>query len=248
MDHADVKAWLADAFFSAGLLRGLEDERADDPELSELRQHLAGCEECSAELAALRTTAVGLDLALGPSPAARERVLSRVAMLGRERKQTGGWRAWRSLSPVRAAGAVALVGVLAFTLGLGLGKISAGDQQPSRLANVIGQLTERLADADARQAYLQDQSGARSGMVVISPAALRLAVLSSGVDPVAADGYACYLERDGELVEIGPMNFEGDVGFWAGPLSGPPDPGRAGDRFLVLGDETDRVPVLWTEF
>src|SRR5687768_16789594 len=169
MDHADVRAWLADAFFRPGLLRALDDDDTDaavaDPQVAGLREHLATCAECGAELAALRSTAVALDLALGPPAAARERVLAKVAELGRERKtasrQGASRRGWwpLSLSPPRAAAALAVLAAIVFGLGAVAGLLlSWANDQPSRLAAVLAQLDERLAEPGVRQATLLNES------------------------------------------------------------------------------------------
>jgi len=82
---------------------------------------------------------------------------------------------------------------------------------------------------------------------VHSMARQELAVLSSTLEPPAAGGYDCYLERDGQRTLIGPMHFDRETAFWAGPVGGPVDAGRSGDRFLILHDGRDDV-VLWGQF
>jgi anti-sigma factor RsiW len=254
MDHADVRAWLADAFFRPGLLRALDDDHpdaaSDDPQVAGLRQHLATCDQCGAELVALRSTAVALDLALGPPAGARERVLARVSELGRERKAAPRRRWWRpTLSLPRAAAALAVFAAIVFGLGAAAGLIlsSAGDQ-PSRLAAVLAQMDERLAEPGVLQATLRDGSGSGAGLVVLSPDSQRLAVFTASLEPPSTGRYECYLERNGERTLIGPMIFEGPVAFWAGPVDTPADAGRPGDRFLVLLGAADGEPRLQTEF
>jgi hypothetical protein len=254
MDHADVRAWLADAFFRPGLLRALDDDapgaEVDDPQVAALQQHLATCAECAAELAALRSTAVALDLALGPPPAARARVLANVATLGREREAAPrrGW--WPlNLSLPRAAAALAVFAAVVFGLGAVAGLIlSSAGEQPSRLAAVMAQLDERLAEPGVRQAILRDSDGSGAGMVVLSPGSKRLAVFTASLEPPPTGRYECYLERDGQRTLIGPMFFEGPVAFWAGPVDAPADAGLPGDRFIVLLGPVDSEPVLQTEF
>lgn len=255
MDHAEVRAWLADAFFRPGLLRALDDDEpdaaVDDPQIYGLRQHLATCAECGTELAALRSTAVALDLALGPPAGARERVLANVSALGRERKMKASRRGWwpLNLSLPRAAAALAVLAAIVFGLGAAAGLIlsSSGDQ-PSRLAAVLAQLDARLAEPGVRQATLRDENGSGAGLVVLSPASHRLAVFTASLEPPPTGRYECYLERDGERTLIGPMGFEGPVAFWAGPIDSPADAGRPGDRFLVLLGAADGEPRLQTEF
>lgn len=249
MDHADVRAWLDDAFFLPGRLRALDDAPAADSDLTPLRAHLASCAECSAELDALHTTAAALDLALGPPPAARERVLANVRDLGRERRPVAGVAFFRRrISLARASAAVALGVVLALGLGSVLGAASRAPEEPSRLSQAVAQIGERLRDPDVQQLALRDGSGERAGLLFLSASAGRLAVFTSALLPPARGEYGCYLERDGERTAIGPMHFEGEVAFWAGPMSGPADLGRSGDRFLVTLDEADSQPALWADF
>lgn len=144
---------------------------------------------------------------------------------------------------------MAVVAAICFGLGAVAGLLlsSAGDQ-PSRLANALAQLDERLAEPAVRQQTLLDESGSGAGLVVLSPSSQRLAVFTASLEPVPTGRYECYLERDGERTLIGPMGFEGPVAFWAGPIDAPPDAGRPGDRFLVLLGPSDGEPRLQTEF
>lgn len=261
MDHPEVRAWLDDAFFRPGQLRTLDEEllrapdaetgeAGGDPGIAELRLHLAGCAECSGELAALRSTAVALDLALGPPAGARQRILGNVVAVGRERRAPPRRAWWAFERPtLSTATALAVIAAIAFGLGAVLAlMLSSNTTQPSRLAAVVTQMNERLAEPGVKQAILRDRDGSGAGLVVLSPAAQRLAVMSTALELRADGNYQCYLERDGQRTLIGPMHFEEQVAFWAGPITAPPDAGRAGDRFLVLYGEADAEPELQTEF
>lgn len=236
MDHAEVRAWLADAFFEPGRLRHLDQAFDDDPSLAGLREHLADCARCTAELRSLRATAVALDVGLGPSPANQERMLANVRQLGVERRPQGS-RSRPFLGLPRLHALAAALAIL--VVGLGTGLLLGGDwlglrPEGPRVANATAVMADLLRDPAVQQVLLRDESGTPAGLVVHSPEEQRVAILSGGLPPSPSGRYFCYLERDGERLPVGPMHFEGQIAFWAGPMGGPPDAGRPGDRFLVL--------------
>jgi hypothetical protein len=251
MDHAEVRGWLAEAFFRPGALRRLEESEAGDPTLDPLREHLAGCAACTRELRSLRATGVALDVGFGPSPATEQRVLERVRHLGRQRPSETApeARPWFArLSPLGLAAAL-LVVLLAFGAGalLGLAWPAEEPEEGPRLTNAVSVMGQLLRAPDARQLWLADSEATPAGLVVHSPSQRRLAVIATGFEQPVPGRYDCYLERGEERTLIGPMHFEGDTGFWAGPMEQPVDAGRAGDRFVVL-EEEDGQPLLSGEF
>lgn len=248
MDHPEVRAWLEEAALLPGGL--------DAPAEEAVAAHLESCPACAAERESLRATSVALDLAIGPPLAARERVLANVRLLGRERGGQAGSerrglleRAAGRLSATRPRAALALMGLAAAILLAGAVATIwlARDAPPSRLAMVATQMAEVAAQPDARPLTLRDRDGAAAGLVLHSASADRLVVMSAALEPSDSGRYNCYLERDGQRSEIGPMHFEAEMSFWAGPMSGPEDAGRVGDRFVVL-DPSGEVPVLTGEF
>ncbi len=54
----------------------------------------------------------------------------------------------------------------------------------------------------------------------------------------------CLLERDGESTKVGYMKFDGDLAYWAGPVTDPVDLGLSGDRFVVQLDTPGSEPAL----
>lgn len=269
MDHADVRAWLEEAFFRPGALRELDPEGGlETPQEgageATVREHLLGCAECTAELRSLRFTSVALDVGFGPPPAARQRLLAKVHQLGRERGTSsvqpaagapvtaGPPRppAWSVTRPAGLRWAAALLAVLvAFGSGaaLGLGWPAQDEPAGPRLENAAAMLGELLSEPDTQQVQLLDTANTPAGLVVHSVARQQLAVLSSTLEPPAAGRYECYLERDGQRTLIGPMHFDGQTAFWAGPVGGPADAGRSGDRFLILHEGQSDI-VLWGQF
>lgn len=67
MDHAEARARVSDLALEPARLRRFD--RAGDPGEVELREHLAGCADCRAELDAWRSNIVALDTAVGTTPA-----------------------------------------------------------------------------------------------------------------------------------------------------------------------------------
>jgi hypothetical protein len=263
MDHAEVRAWLEEAALEPGAL-----EQPADPQVV---GHLERCRACAAERDALRATAVALDLAIGPPIAARERVLANVRELGRERSAApaanvvapaAGTAATREpaarttlagwLGRLTPRMAVAMIGLALVLLAVGAlggalgGALLRGDE-PRRLDMAVAEMTRLAAQPGASQLALRDPEGNPAGMVIHDPATARLAVISASL-PGGDTDYWCYLERAGERTRIGPMHLEGETHYWAGPMGGPADAGRSGDRFLVLDERSDGAPVLVGEF
>ena len=252
MDHAEVRAWLEEAFFRPGALRRLGDDGVDDePGMAAVRVHLAECAECRQELLSLRATGLALDVGLGPSPAAEGRMLAGVRALGRRRDARP---ADSGLAPPRVGllRAAAVLGILLLAFGAGaLAGVRWLAPQPAadgpRLEQAAAALGELTGVPDAQQIQLHDRANAPAGLVVHSAARQRLAVLTSSLEQPATGRYGCYMERDGERTFIGPMHFDGDMAFWAGPVGDPSDAGLPGDRFLVTMEDENEV-VLWGQF
>lgn len=149
----------------------------DPGEVAELDRHLAGCEECRAELEQLRPVARALPESVervDPPARLRERVMAEVQSDAeadrshvRHRHGGRGWGAW--LRPAGALAAVSLIAVaVAFAVGGGgsgdqtstvaAGKapgvtaelVSSGDAGTLRLANL-----RRLSADEALQAWVQ---------------------------------------------------------------------------------------------
>lgn len=254
MDHSDVRAWLEDAAVEPGGL--------DGPPAAEIARHLGECAACAAERDSLRATSVALDLAIGPPIGARQRVLNNVRQLGRERRPADtepraatrrpGSLGWFGGLAARPAVAMLALGLLLFAVGALAGVLGGGlltdDEPQRRLDRAVAEMTRLAADPASVQLTLRDAAGNPAGLVVHHPASARLAVVSSSLPGGAAADYWCYLERDGQRTTIGPMHVEGATHFWAGPMDGPADAGRSGDRFLVMARDSGEPPVLVGDF
>lgn len=145
-----------------------------------------------------------------------------------------------------AAAAVALVFVTGALLGPMLGLTSPGsDTSGTGLTRVVTMTADILSRGGALTASLQTADGSPGGAVVVSPGSGALVVVSTALSPLEGGArYLCYLERDGVRISIGEMHFDGDVAYWAGPVTDPPDPGRQGDGFIVLPEGSSGPPVL----
>lgn len=266
MDHAEARAWLDDAFFEPGLIARLDDQDASpadtaDPQLSAVRGHLAVCAGCSAYTQSLWRTALTLDVAMGASQATKARVLETVRSVGRQRGSLGrpaeaGGRPhgvrpiapwWRQvLSPRMAAALVTvalLAGMVGGLLGLSAQRSAATDE---RFAAAVGMLADLAADPDTRQLALRDPSGQAAGAVFLSSASGRIAIFSDPLGPSRTGAWGCYLERDGQITELGPMHDAAGVSYWAGWIKAVPDAGLPGDRLLIGMDEGGEPTLVGT--
>jgi hypothetical protein len=249
MDHAEVRAWIEEEALRPGGLAEPADPRVAD--------HLASCADCSAERDAMQAVEVALGVAIGPPRGARERTLAAVAQVGRDRRAVhapvrrpprfAGWRLPRLSLPALAA-ALGFAAVV-FLAGALVGSTALREPvEPSRLPAVASVLGQLVLDPASQTLALRDGAGADAGVVVHNAPRDQVVVLTAALSEPEAGRYSCYLERESERVPIGPMHFEEETAFWAGPMSGPEDAGRPGDRFLVVLDDSDGVPVLVGEF
>lgn len=260
MSHAEARE-LIEQRYSTPAGDGLADPAA----VATLEAHLAECADCRREHDAMRATAAALQLALGPSPQMRGRVLDNVARIGRPRgaeSPTATGRAFASAGPTpaaraarrgrlvpfpRALAAAAALAVIAFVAGALSADYLGQRNADSGLARAAMVMAELARDPQTETMTLHDPSGAAGGTLMYEPDADMLVVFSQTLAAPDGGSYGCYLERDGERTWIGPMLFEADTAYWAGPtrMSGL---GQPGDRFLVLTDADDPTPMLSASF
>jgi hypothetical protein len=250
VDHAEAQQRLQDALLAPGKLDAVgADETPDGLRLSE---HLASCAACRRELEALRETSALLALAapddLHAPPEARERVLRAVANTGAVRVRSAPpaiWRRWSAVTS-RLAMAAAL-GVLVVAALVGSQLIAQRDQssqQARELARLTAATDLMLREPDLIRVTLLGADGRPAGSLLQDPSEDRIVVVAQGLPaPPAGERYGCYLERDGERMEVGWMRLSGDLAYWAGPMDEPSDAGRAGDRFIVVPEHSE-TPVL----
>lgn len=273
MEHADTLELIEIAAVEPD---GLERLMAGDtPDAAAVAGHLAGCPACTAELARIRRTS---DLAREtirslPDPALRERTLSFVRAVGRDRSAEAGAAAL-SGQPVAVeaaplprpravpdrrrftifsglAAAVVLAGVLGFAAAVVV-RAPETDSHEREIAilSAVAETTLRIEQrADATHVVLAAVDGgtAITGTLLFSPSDGKLVMVADGLAP-APDGkeYGCWLEVDGQRRRIGRMYAGGDVEAWAGPVDGLADlpPGAVfGVSLVPLGGGAGE-PVL----
>ena len=265
MDHAEVRERLEATLLGPDKpTLGTGPARAE--EAAAVREHLAACEPCRRELEALQLTAdlLATDLPedIRPGEGARERVLGAVRVTGvprrppervpaevaqppprRPRASLTPLRA--SLTPLRAALAVVAVGLI-LGAGFAAGRLttSPAEGTEARLARALQVAAEILAEPAQQRVTLRDGSGEVAGTVLFAPASGRVVVVTDELPGGSGDSYRCLVERDGQRFDVGPMHNEEGIGYWAGRLSGVPQAGREGDRFLVSPAHSPGTPVL----
>jgi len=158
--------------------------------------------------------------------------------------QRGSWFKWVA---VAAAAAVVL-----FVAGAAFGRIGSGGGEPlptSGAQRVLVITAGILQGQGYNLAQLQTPDGAAAGFVAVSPGSGDLTVVSKAlVPPPAGVKYKCVLVRDGSATTVGYMKFEGDLAYWAGPVTDPVDIGLTGDQFIVQLDTPGSAPALTGTF
>jgi hypothetical protein len=247
--HAEVRERLADALLSPGT--GGLDAALGDPgtDAVAMREHLAGCPSCTAELAALRATGALLAAAAPDSLTAplavRVRTLAAVRAARPRPLPVRSWRPTRTVAFAALAAAVIVVAGLAGGIGL-IGQRDAADRRVAELQTLATASRDVLADPAAIRLALAGPGG--DGSVVLSPGSGRLVVVARGLPALPEGGhYGCYIERGGQRTWIGSMSASADLAWWVGWISEVASPGQAGDRFLVTAGPDDR-PLLSGQF
>lgn len=263
MDHAEVLDRLDAAFVGPGKLWSIDEDRTDEGVA--LRGHLAACPACRTEHEALLATAAALAAgapeSLRPPDGARERMLDRVRELGTPR---GGGRSATPAAriiPLRRrpragvlAGLAAAAVIVLLIAGAALGRLvvpggEAAQDEVTQLVAAASKMDAVLGQPDHRQARLATRSATDGGSVLVSADRHWLVVVSSALaSPPQDHWYGCYLERDGQRYQLGWMQFAERLAYWAGPVEGPPDLGRPGDRFVVMVEPSGDTPELSATF
>jgi hypothetical protein len=243
MDHAAVQEWLDEGFFSPAALE------ADDATSLDARAHLATCPECTEHALALRRAALKLDLARGPAPQARERLLATVRSVGRARRErlipepktSRGW--WPAGLGWRLAAAALVVGVVGAGVGMMLGRISAPANSDVRdLTAAMAMMADLAGQPGTTEVVLRDPAGNPGGVALVSTQAREVAVFTSQLPALPSGDYGCWFERAGQRTWIGRMHRGDGVEYWAGDMDEAPPEMMPGDRIVIA--ESQAAPEI----
>jgi anti-sigma factor RsiW len=247
MDHAEAREVLELAAVEPGGLARLM--AGDTPEAAALAGHLAGCPECTQEMARLRRVAgiVRGVVRTTPPLELREQTLAFVRAVGRQRQGTPGSLAAASagatghpalshtgvFAPVRQQttprarrwrGLAAIAAVVALAVvGTGIAVTSSQQQADAvrDLATVTTWTVRVNAQPDARRVALASTGvSSERGMLLFSPGTRELVVVATGLaEPPAGHEFRCWLESGGVRQGVGKMFFGGGVSYWVGPVA-----------------------------
>lgn len=232
MDHAAAHERIEDLLLEPTRLAALAASEA--PADVALREHVAGCAACHADLEgwerlqrhlvdALPRSPVAATAAVEPTelpPSLRARVVSAIRVAERPHGPIAMARA-RSRRAVAtwvglAASLVVLVGAGVITVDQ-VARRSAVEAQAQALSRALTAVDRVLAAPERRIVELRNTAGLPAGS--ISWSSQDLVVLTTSLPPPASgDRYLCWLEENGNSVLIGAMNFAGRTAFWSGSL------------------------------
>ena len=271
MDHAEVREQLEEAVLVPGGLARFST--ATDERARAVRDHISDCAACRREAEALQATADAVAWAapdeLRAPPEARDRVLAAIAQSGVVRRPriipdaptaptlvpvrrgSGLMPRWntRVITGLAAAAGIALLAGAVFAGRDIATQRDAALERADAYADVVAVTDEALRDPDHRLATLSDPGGTAVGTVLYSPAHDEVVMVAGALPALPAEGrYRCFVERDGRLTAIGWMWADDDVSYWAGPVEGVEDLGRAGDTVIVSADPDGNDPALIASF
>jgi surface antigen len=233
MDHAAAHERIEDLLLERARMDAFH--RSGSVEDVALREHLAGCPACRADLDAYRTlqgriaaampARADADAALAAvepielPPSLRSRVAAAV------RSDAGSGEPISIAGPARRRGAAMWLGVAA-SLVLLFASIGVALDQANRraIANAEADAlatalvaVDRVLAAEHRIVELRGTDGVAAGS--ISWSRHDWVVLSSALEePPAGQTYECWLEDGGRSVPVGSMEFAGGTAYWVATL------------------------------
>jgi hypothetical protein len=244
MDHAAAHERIEDLLLEPARLAALDTSQA--PEDAALREHLAGCAACAADLESWRRLQVAVASAIPRGdarsqaeaveplelpPSLRARVLAAVDTDRRESNQSVAPVTVDDGAPVPIAPArrgprlgpwVGLAASLVVLAGAGaitldqVGQRAAAEASAKELQEAIA-IVDRMLATDHKVVELRTTDGASAG--TISWSRHDWVVLTKALAAPAADReYLCWLETDGRSVPIGHMEFAGSTAYWVASL------------------------------
>jgi Anti-sigma-K factor rskA len=236
MDHGAAHERIEELLLEPARLAGLDSSRA--PEDLALREHLAGCPTCRADLegwarlqAALSDALPGAAAEAGaalepmePPASLRARVLSAVraeapteaASLARVPMAETRRRAWFVQPGAAWLGLAAALVVMVVGAGVLLNqaaRLAAEQARVENLGEAVAAVDRILAEPGHRIVALKTQAGADAGS--ISWSRHDWVVLTSALgEPTADQRYTCWLENGSKSFRVGVMEFAGQTAYW----------------------------------
>lgn len=232
MDHAAAHERIEDLVLEPARLAALEGSTAAEDVA--LREHLAGCPACRADLDGWRRLQRNLAAALPGSadaataaveatelpPSLRARTIAAargskrpgasISMAGaRSRRRIAAWVGL-------AASIIVLTGAAVITVDQ-VARRSTAEVEAHALSTALAAVDRVLAEPGHRIVALRNPDGAAAGS--ISWSSHDLVVLTTALSaPPSEQRYKCWLEEDGRSVSVGTMYFAGGTAYWIGSL------------------------------
>jgi len=259
MEHAEAHERLSDLALEPDRLSRLETD--GDPDTVALREHMALCQRCTADLAGWRRTWAEAGAALDGEP--RLDVLRAPAGLrGRILSAAAAARSARLATPVRThpirravnsrtlpwlvAAAAVLVAVVAGATGLArTNEVDTLRAQTAHLETVAATFDRIFAAPKHWAVVLRTADGTAGGTLAWS--AEEIVVVTTGVPaPGRGQTYRCWVESDGVRKPMGTMSFAGSTGYWVGSMYEWAEAIGPGARYGVslVPDGATGTPVL----
>jgi hypothetical protein len=241
MDHADARVRLIDLVLDPARLRGFD--RDVGPESSELREHVATCADCQAELEAWRATVAALDAAvsadlsdgdvpvrsLGDLAASAATVAlpaglrARALAAGQDRPSSpvphvaARRRMMRPLAWLAVAAVFLVFLSGAFLVVDRTQQLDQAQADAAALETLTASLDRILQDPGHEVAVLRTPAGTPAGSVSWSTSEGTVVVLAGTLQsPPAGQVYRCWIEQGGTRLVVGEMRLRGSIAYWAG--------------------------------
>ena len=242
MDHAAAHERIEDLLLEPSRLAALESSEA--PQDGALREHVAGCPACRADLAGSRRLQRTIAAALPASSEAASAAVDPVELppslratviaAARSDARAGGRNAEaRAIHIAAARGAtrprpglapfiglaallVVLVGSAAITLDQ-VNRRSAAEADARAVSTALAAVDRVLAEPAHRMVALRTPTGGTAGTIAWSRH--DWVVLATALAaPAPNTEYLCWLEEDGRSVRVGAMDFAGSTAYWVASL------------------------------
>jgi anti-sigma-K factor RskA len=239
MDHGTAHERIEELLLDPARLAALEDSA--EPDDVALRDHLAGCPACQADLDGWARLQAAIGDALPGSmadataavhpvelpPSLRARVLASVRSASAEASlapvpMVAGQRRWAALAAPRTAWLGLAAALVVLVVGAGVlvnqaARLSSAQEEAEGLSAAMAAVDRVLTEPGHRVVALTTPQGAAGGS--ISWTRHDLVVLSSTLPaPMPGEVYRCWLNSDGEGWAVGKMYFSGNTAYWVGSL------------------------------